>query len=175
MYYAPEKPGSYGGLGAFYRSAKEQGLNVTRKEVGAWLSSQDTYSIHKPVKKTFSRNRIIVSDIDEQWQIDLMDVQNISRYNDGYRYILICIDVLSKYVWLIPVKNKMGTEIANAFKKILKKGRKPRKIQSDAGKEFLNRAFQSLLKKRGIEFFISSSEKKASIVERVIRTIKSKM
>ena len=67
-YYDPEKPGSYGGLETFYKGALEQGLLVTRKEVRDWLASQDTYSIHKPVRKSFSRNRIIVSDIDEWWQ-----------------------------------------------------------------------------------------------------------
>ena len=175
VYYTPKIPGSYSGLDAFHKSAKEQGLNVTRNEVRDWLASQDTYSIHKPVRKSFPRNRIVVTDIDEQWQIDLIDVQNLSQYNDGYRYILTCIDVLSKYSWMIPIKNKKGTEITRAFKKILKEGRKPSKIQSDAGKEFLNREFQDLLKKRGIGYFVSNSEKKASVVERFIRTIKSKM
>ena len=63
--------------------------------------------------------------IDQQWQIDLADMQ---KFNDGYRYLLVCIDVFSKYAWVVPLKNKTGPSLVNAFKVILSSVRKPEKI-----------------------------------------------
>ena len=58
---------------------------------------QDTYTLHKPARRNFKRNRVIVGGIDEQWQMDLADMQSLKEYNDGYGYLLVCIDVFSKY------------------------------------------------------------------------------
>ena len=58
---------------------------------------QDTYTLHKPACQNFKRNRVIVGGIDNQWQMDLADMQSLKDYNDSYRYLLVCIDVFSKY------------------------------------------------------------------------------
>ena len=137
--------------------------------------SQDTYTLHKPARRNFKRNRIIVGGIDEQWQMDLADMQSLKQYNDGYRYLLVCIDVFSKYAWIVPIKSKTGPALVEAFKVILSSGRKPHKIMTDQGTEFFNKSFQTLLKNEGIELFNTFNETKASIVERVIRTFKAKM
>ena len=74
--------------------------------------------------------------------MDLADMQSHAKENDGYRYLLVCIDVFSKYVWVIPLKNKTGPALVTAFKEILESGRKPQKIQTDEGTEFFNKTFQ---------------------------------
>ena len=102
-------------------------------------------------------------------------MQSLKDYNDGYRYLLVCIDVFSKYAWLVPIKSKTGPALVEAFKVILSSGRKPHKIMTDQGTEFFNKSFQTLLKNEGIELFNTFNETKASIVERVIRTFKTKM
>ncbi len=89
------------------------------------------------------------------------------KYNDGYRYLLVCIDVFSKYAWIVPIKSKTVAALVEAFKVILSSGRKPQKIMTDQGTEFF--------KNKDIELFNTFNETKASVVERVIRTFKTKM
>jgi transposase InsO family protein len=108
--------------------------------------------------------------IDQQWQMDLADMQSMQKFNDGYRYLLVCIDVFSKYAWVVPLKNKTGPTLVEAFKVILTSGRKPEKIMTDQGTEFLNKHFRALMKEEDIELYNTYNETKASIVERLIRT-----
>ena len=60
--------------------------------------------------------------------VDLADMQSLSKYNKGIKYLLCAIDLFSKYAWVVPIKDKKGTSIVNAFQKIISKGRKPNKI-----------------------------------------------
>ena len=136
---------------------------------------QDTYTLHKPARRHYKRNRVIVGGIDELWQMDLADMQAIATDNDGYRYLLVCIDVFSKFVWVIPLKTKTGPALVTAFKKILESGRKPQKIQTDQGTEFFNKHFKELMKEEEIQLYNTYNETKASVVERVIRTLKTRM
>ena len=176
LYYEAKEPGSFTAPAAFYRAVKEKSKNqLTRKQVNDWLNSQDTYTLHRRTRKRFKRNRIIVGRIDKQWQTDLIDIQKIAQYNQGNRYILVCIDVLSKYAWVEPLKSKTGKSIIAAFKKIFKKGRKPLLLQSDQGTEYLNKEFQNYLKSNNIHYFHTNNETKAAIAERLIETLKSKM
>ena len=141
-----------------------------------WLSGQDTYTLHKPVRRRFPRRRVVVPGIDHQWQADLVDVSRLSTTNDGYKFLLTCIDVFSKYAWVIPLKNKTGASLIRAFETILQSGRKPVHLQTDKGTEFTNRAFQSYLRKHDITFFTTHNEEtKASIAERFNKTLKTKM
>ena len=96
--------------------------------------ADETGCIHKPMRRNFKRNCVIVGGIDQQWQMDLADMQSMQKFNDGYRYILVCIDVFSKYAWVVPLKNKTGPTLVEAFKVILTSGRKPEKIMTDQGK-----------------------------------------
>jgi hypothetical protein len=135
VYYDPKRSGSLGGAESLYRDVKEEGkLKLSSKDISNWLMSQDAYILHKPARRNFKRNRVIVGGIDEEWQMDLADMQSLKQYNDGYRYLLVCIDVFSKYVWVIPIKSKTGPALVEAFKVILLSGRKPEKIMTDQGK-----------------------------------------
>ena len=89
------------------------------------------------------------------------------KLDDGYRYLLLCIDVLSKYAWVVP--------LVEAFKTILSGGRKPEKIITDQGTEVFNKHFKALLKDEEIGLYNTYNETKASVVERVIRTLKTRM
>ena len=133
-----------------YRAARRYG--VTRSQVLEWLQLQPGYTLHKPARKHFRRNRVIVFGIDSQWQADLVDLQSLSQWNRGYKYLLTCIDVLSKFAWVVPLKTKTGKELVAAFKEIFRQGRKPEKLQRDAGTEFKNRAFQTFLKEENVHF-----------------------
>ena len=169
IYYDPNHPASYGSV---QNLAKATGS--TMQQARDWLQSQDTYTLHKPIKKRFPRNKILVSGIDDQWEADLIDVQSIQSENDSHKYILTVIDSLSKYAWGLALKDKTADTMVNAFKTIFKE-RTPRKIRTDRGKEFLCQKLQDLFKERGIIFFTSNNETKAAIVERFNRTLRGKL
>lgn len=132
--------------------------------------------IHKNARRNFLRRHVILKDIDDLWQADLIDVQTISKFNSNYRYILIVIDAFSKYAWTYPLKCKTGDEVYNAFKVILaRSGRIPKNLQTDLGTEFYNKKFKKLMHENSINHYSTYTVKKASIAERFIRTLKSKM
>ena len=83
--------------------------------------------------------------------------------------------MFSKYAWVIPLKDKKGTSIINAFKKIISKGRKPNKIWVDQGSEFYNQSFKDFLKINNIEMYSTFNEEKSVVAERFIRTLKNKI
>jgi hypothetical protein len=115
-----------------------------------------------------------MSDIDEQWQLDLADVSTLKKDNNGYTFLLCAIDVLSKYAWVVPIHQKTGKEMIQALQHIFKDGRRPVRIQSDQGKEFTKRELRQAFK--SIHFFTTrNAETKASIVERFQRTLKARM
>ena len=176
VYYDPKRSGGFGGAERLYKDVKKEGkFAISRKEIREWLMKQDAYTLHKPMRRHFKRNRVIVGGIDQQWQMDLADMQSMQKFNDGYRYLLVCIDVFSKYAWVVPLKNKTGPTLVEAFKVILTSGCKPEKIMTDQGTEFLNKHFRALMKEEDIELYNTYNETKASIVERLIRTLKTKM
>ena len=82
---------------------------------------------------------------DNIWGADLTDMQLISKFNKGFRYLLCVIDIFSKYACVIPLKHKKGVSIVNAFQSFLKKSdRKPNKILVDKGSEFYNNFFKKV-------------------------------
>ena len=91
--------------------------------------------MHKPIIRNFKKKNNSGFK-DNIWGVDLADTQSLSKYNKGIKYLLCAIDLFSKYAWVIPLKDKKGTSIAHAFKKIISKGRKPDKIWVDRGSEF---------------------------------------
>ena len=95
--------------------------------------------LHKPIKRNFTRRRVIANHIDEIWCSDLVEMQQFSKWNKGYRYLLMVLDVFSKYGWIVPLKDKKGETVAEAFKKIFKEGRKPQYLWTDKGKEYYNK------------------------------------
>lgn len=145
-----------------------------QKEIKEFLNQQDTYTLHKPARKNYRTERVYVHNIDEQWQSDLVEMIPYAEENDNFKYLLTVIDCFSKYSQAIPIKNKNADEVVKAFE-ILFKNRKPRKIQTDKGKEYYNAKLNKLFRDNNIIHFSTESDKKASIVERFNRTIKEKM
>ena len=95
------------------------------------------------------------------------------KYNKGIRYLLCAIDLFSKYAFFVPLKDKKGTTIANAFQNILDNSkRKPNKIYVDRGSEFYNTHFKKLLKDNDIEMYPTYNEGKSVVTERSIKTLK---
>ena len=177
IYYNINDSGSFGGVQRLVRQQKKRGLKVSESSVEKFLRDQASYSLHKPARKNFKRNPTVAGGIDKQWQADLADMQGISKQNEGVNYLLTVIDIFSKFAWAIPVKNKGGKEMLNAFKTLFEKSapRIPEKLQTDAGTEFLNKEVQAFLKSKGVHHFVTTSDKKAAVVERFNRTLKTRM
>ena len=166
-YYDPSRPGAYGGVFKHPR--------ISTKKIKEWLSHQDTYTLHKPIRRRFQRRAIITGGINQQFQADLIDMRALQKDNDGISYLVTCIDVFSKYAWAIPIKTKTGKSLVEAVRKIFAK-RKPINFQTDKGSEFVNKTFLNFLKEEFVHFFTTENEDiKASIVERFNRTLKEKM
>ena len=97
------------------------------------------------MRKTFKRRRVLVGGIDDQWQIDLVDLSSLSRENNTFRFLLTCIDVLSKYAWVVPLKDKSEQSVVVAMENILiDSNRTPNAIQGDKGKEFVTQQIMNV-------------------------------
>ena len=103
-----------------------------------FLHNQESYSLHKPVRRRFQRNHVISAGKDDLWMADLIDMVKFEEWNDGYKYILLVIDTFSKYVWLRPLKIKTGEAVAEAFIDIFETtGRIPAKLMTDKSRQHL--------------------------------------
>lgn len=154
---------------------KERKLNISEEHIKKWLKRQEVYTLHKQRRLCFPRLKYNYTNIDDLWSIDLMDMQNIARYNYKKRYILAVIDNFSRFAWCVPIKDKTGLSVIAAFEKIFKNtSRRPLNIISDQGKEFVSKNVKAFFKKNSINFYTANDPAtKASICERFIRSIKS--
>ncbi len=133
VYYTPKQASSYGGVQSVQREVNKK-KKTTIQSVQKWLSQQDTYTLHKPVRYKFRRRQTIVGGIDHQWQADLVDMTSLSIHNNGIKYLLTCVDVLTRFGWVQPLTNKTGKSLVAAFTKIFQTGRKPLALQTDKGR-----------------------------------------
>ena len=115
---------------------------------------------------------MVVEGIDSQWDIDLMDVGSLAKKNDGIKFLLIVIDVFSKYLFVRALSSKTGKEVKGALEDIFQQGRKPKLCRFDQGKEFSNRKVEELLEDQNIKFFTTQNETKANFAERMIKSMK---
>ena len=103
-------------------------------------------------------------------------MQLISKFNKGFRFLLCAVDIFSKYAWVVPLKDKKGLSIVDAFHKILDdSNRKPNKVRVDKGSKFYNSSFKKLLKDNDIEMYSIHNEGKYVVAERFIGTLKTKI
>ena len=175
LYSDVKGPASLGGIEKIFKILKQKNKNIRRSDVVNYLSTQDEYSLHKPIVKKFIRNRVLVSGIDDTWQIDLIDMRVFKNENDNNTYILTIIDVFSKYAWGRMIKNKQAITVMEAIKSVIEKSkRQPKKIHADDGNEFKGE-FNKYLKSKNIKLYLTHTGLKASVVERFNRTIKEKI
>ena len=111
-----------------------------KKSSGSGIVNEPNYQLanelHKPIIRKFKKRKVYSSFRDNIWGVDLADMQSLSKYNKGNKYLLCAIDLFSKYAWVVPLKDKRGITIVNAFQKVVSKGRKPNKIWVDQSGEF---------------------------------------
>ena len=155
----------------FNERTKRSGIN--NKE-NLLVNSQLAEELHKPIIKNFKRRKVYSSFKDNIWGVDLADMQLISKYSKGIRYLLCVIDLFSRYAWDIPLKNKKRESIVEGSIKILDdSNRKP--ILVDHGSQFYNNKFKSFLKNNDIERYSINNEGKSVVAERFTMTLKNKI
>ena len=174
LYYNLKSPIAYTSRNNVYREGRKVMSSLRRKDVDLWFEKQLAPTLHKPVRYRFKRNKTVVKKAGEQFQSDLCDVTNIKKFNDGNTFLLTCIDCFSRHAWVIALKNKSGPEIAKALERIFEE-KTCERLQTDKGKEYLNKHVKELLKKYNIELWTTNSEMKAALVERFNRTMKTRM
>ena len=124
----------------FDKKSKGSGIKTEIKE-----NQRLANNLHKPIIRKFRERKVYSSFKNSIWGVDLADMQLISKHNKGIRYLLCAFDFFSKYAFVVPLKDKEGATIANAFQSILDNSkRKPNKIWTDQGSEFYNTHFKKL-------------------------------
>ena len=149
----------------------QKASNLPRWKVELFLKSKNAHTKYHLFKLNFPRLKVIAFRINEIWSVDLAYVDKLSKHNKGTKYLLVAVDVLSRYLRVEPLKNKGAEECATAFAKMIRK-KQPEKVWTDKGTEFKG-AFKKLCEKRGIATYTTQSETKSAFAERNIRSLKS--
>ena len=163
---------------------KSAGSGVNTKP--APQNQQLAGELHKPIIRKFEKRKVHAAFKDNIWGADLADMQLLSKYNKGIRFLLCVLDIFSKYAWVIPLNDKKGISIVKAFQIILKQSNrrakgtsaqhvKPNKIWVDKGSEFYNASFKKWLQDNDIVMYSTHNEGKSVVAERFIRMLKSKI
>jgi hypothetical protein len=166
IYHNPSHPAAFGG-----RSALQKAGNFEREAVRKFLNSDKVYRKFKKNRTKFKRARIFVSSMSHMFQADLMDIQKLSRANNGYRYILIVVDAFSRFTVAKPLKRKDATQVADALDEIFQELKEADRLAArallatDLGTEFWNSKVRSVLDSYNISLYPLRAPKKASIAE----------
>ena len=174
LYTNIKSPFAFGGVDRLYLGLKKQGLKISKNKIRKVLQSNDVYTLHKPARKRFQRQPIMVSQPGLYMNADLLEFGDLSTKNKGYKYLLLFQDMFSRYVYAELLKNKDAKSVSLAAEKILKiTPHNYSYLQTDNGGEFYSKQFKSLMKKHNINHYSTfNRETKASYIERAIKTIK---
>lgn len=175
IYFDPGHPASFSGPRKVYNLVRKAGYSPSFRYIKQWVQDQEAYSIHKPVRRKFQRNRVVVSGKDILWDADLGDMQDVAADNDNYRFFLLIIDVFSKFIWVRPLLNKTAKATKEAVEDVISQGRVCKKFRTDKGGEFNSNVLKTYLKSIGVHYYTSQNESKANYSERCIKSIKVKL
>lgn len=152
---------------------------TSKQKIKKCLQEQRNYTLFKQqTGKKNERNFYQIYLLDEIWQADLIELSKLQKHNSGIVYTLVCIDCFSRYAFARSLPNKQQRSVIKAFIDIFKvSNRKPRTIQTDAGKEFIAKDTQHFLKKEDIKFRIpiTTLPAKCAFIESFNRTLKQRI
>ena len=178
LYTSTHASSCYTSVEPLYREAKQIYAKIKRSDVKNFLYTKDAYTRHRRAVRRFKRLPIIAPGLHTHWHADLADFRNIKRYNANHSYLLVCIDCLSRQLFVEPVKQKTAKIVADSFSKIFKRSKYiPWYLYTDQGREFSGAAAQQLFKKHSIfhRYMYTWPELHACMAERAIRTIKERL
>ncbi|KAL3087105.1 hypothetical protein niasHS_005344 [Heterodera schachtii] len=177
LYNNPSSPAAFAGVTALWKEARKSIKHLRKRDVQHYLEGHRTYTLMRPRRVRFPRASTVAAGFMTDVQVDLADFQALSRHNRGHRYLLVAVDVLSKRLFVVPLKNKRAEEMLEAFKLLIgQMPMAPHRIFSDKGTEFKNRLLKEFFEQREIEKHEPvHSSVKASVAERAIRNVKQRL
>ena len=150
----------------------QKASGLSKKKVTDFLHRKNSYTKFRRAIRHFKRLPAFAKRINEIWCLDLALMDKLSEFNNGVKYLLICVDVFSRLVRVQSMKSKYASDAVAAFKKMLRKNTKPDKVWVDQGTEF-GGEFKKFCKSRDIKIYSTRSETKAAVAERAIRSLKN--
>jgi transposase InsO family protein len=145
---------------------------IDSKTLNDWSAGQDTITEYAPARKIFLRRPTVAHEKNAIWAMDTAFFLQLEKFNKGYKYLVIIVDILTRYVYGVPLKSKKPAELVEGFKKLPSKPTLAAYV--DAGGEYLS-AFRRFLEQQGIQLWTSRNEVKSSIAERYIQSFKKRL
>ena len=161
---------SFGGKHLMYKNYPK----INKKDIDKALSTSDIYTKYKQYSKPRKYSPIFVRNKRELFQCDLISFtqNNLPQENDDFKHLFTTIDVFSKMAWVYPIRDKKCDTVLLCFKDILQKcGKKPQKVQTDRGTEFICKTFEKYFRDEMIFHYLSYSDRKCPVIERFNLTI----
>ncbi|KAL3114413.1 hypothetical protein niasHT_017277 [Heterodera trifolii] len=178
LYKDLSSPVAFTSVEPLLKEARKNQPKINRKDVQNYLATQRTYTLHRQAKRRYRRLPTLAPGLHTEWQADLAIFDRLGKQNRGYKYLLVCIDTLSRQVFVEPVKTKTSANMINAFEHIFKRSKYiPWKVLTDQGKEFTARAVQQFFRTKDVEHFcmLTSPQFHAGMAERANRSIKERL
>ena len=177
IYYNTRHPASFSSAETLYNYIIENtDMKIPRKNIKIWLSKQESYTAHRPVRRTFKRPRVLAFYKNYQWDTDTANMMKYKKQNDGFGYFAVFIDIFTRFLYTQAMKTLTGREMVSVLNKIFQKSLdQPHILRSDQGSEYVNREVRTFLKERKVKHIYTFYETKANYAERVIKTIKLKI
>ena len=170
-YKTPGHPIAFSSPGTIFNFYKK---TVPLKTIKNVLAKIDAYTLHREYKKPQKHNPYYVYTRRTHFQADLIDISALKRNNRGISFLLVVLDVFSRRMWVMPLKQKTAVDTANALMKwieSLESDFRGGEFHSDSGKEFVNRLVKSKLQSKGMTMTQAKNIHKASIVERANKSL----
>ena len=186
IYTSCQSPASFGS-----RSSLKKESNCTFKQIENFLRKSETYTKFKQARRNFTRLKVQSYRLNEIWSIELVDMQQLSEFNQGITFLFVAVDTLSRFVWVVPINRKTAAACRQALIDIIEGNKRgppvlqprfcggsrplspnPEKVWVDKGREFA-REFANFCQQSGIHLYSTCSETKSVFGERNIRKIKA--
>jgi transposase InsO family protein len=168
-YITPGHPIAFSGINNIYNYYKGK---LSYDKIKDILSGIENYTLHREFKRG-QRNPSYSHFKRNQWQMDLVDIQELSHANDNVRYLLTVIDTFTRFAWARLLKDKKGATVLEAFKSVVELAGKPKSITCDRGTEFHNESFKKFCSDNSIFLYTPDSSIHAAYIERFNRTLQS--
>ncbi|MEW8544139.1 MAG: integrase core domain-containing protein [Candidatus Thiodiazotropha sp.] len=173
IYTDPSHPASFSGPAKIKQIVDREGkFKISKKDILSFLEKQDTYTVNRPVRRTFRRGHIVTRGIRDQYDLDLIDMGRISKHNDNVKFLLTAVDAFSRVAMVKPLKDKKADTVLEALKLMLGGKNKCRAVRTDFGAEFKNAKVKELFESYNIKHFFAHPPLKAQIVERFNKSLK---
>jgi hypothetical protein len=177
IYTTPSNPASFSSADALLAAVRRRFPRVTRKRIQNFLDRQNAYTMHRKTWRRFPRRQTFGSAWRAELQIDLADMNNVAEFNTvggvQMKWLLTAIDCFARFAWAVPIPDKRPTTVREALKSIFV-GFLPLAVYSDDGTEFKG-AVDAYFRENQIRHIVMRTDLKCALVERLNRTIKSKL